>query len=136
MGTCFICGCTTPNKLSCSRHTRLNSQWKSCNNWRRKRGLAELSWPEYEAQRKHGRQISPKPRLFFEEDLIGPNIKWDGSDRSPCAKCEHGEKDKFRFGCAIRCEERVRYDESISRGVFWVKSAYSPMVLGAVELTR
>jgi hypothetical protein len=136
MGTCIVCGEPTSNKLACKDHTRLNSQWKSCNNWRKKKGLPQLTWAEYEAQRKHGREISPKPRLFFEEDLTGPTVVWDGSDRSPCAKCEHGEKDKFRFGCAIRCNERVKYDESISQGVFWVRSTYSPLMLGAVELTR
>jgi hypothetical protein len=133
--TCIVCGCETPNKLTCSLHTRLNSQWKSCNNWRRKRGLIELSWPEYQEQRRHGREISPKPRLFFAEDLVGPDVVWDGTDRSPCQKCSHFAKDKFRYGC-IKCPERSKFDEFISQGVFWVRSNYSNMVLGAVELSR
>jgi hypothetical protein len=135
MGTCIVCGEPTSNKLACKDHTRINSQWKSCNNWRRKKGLPELTWPEYEAQRQHGREISPKPRLFFAEDLTGPDVVWDGTDHSPCQKCSHFAKDKFRYGC-IKCSERSRYDEWISKGVCWINSAYSPMVLGAVELTR
>jgi hypothetical protein len=133
MGTCIVCGCETSNAVACKEHTRLNSQWKSCNNWRRRKGLTELSWHEYEVQRKHGREISPKPRLFFDEDLVGPNIKWDGKDRSPCIGCEHETKDKFRFGC-VKCVERWSY--AMSHGDLLSRTQYSNLHLNAVELSR
>jgi hypothetical protein len=133
MNRCLVCGCETSNKLACKVHTRLNSQWKSCNNWRKKRGLTQLTLQEYQIQREIGREKSPKPRLFTPQDCVGPNIKWDGKDRSPCRGCAHQEKDKFRYGC-VTCVERWLYSES--HGDYLGKTRYSNLQLSAVELSR
>jgi hypothetical protein len=135
MGICAVCGCSTPNPITCRQHSRINSQFKSCNNWRRKRGQPELSWEAYLQRRDEAHINRPKPRMFLPEDCTGPTVTWDGTDRSPCASCEHSLKDHSRWGC-IKCKERSRYDEWISRGVHLYASHYSQFDLTAVVCSR
>lgn len=135
MPLCAVCGCSTPNPITCKDHSRINSQWKSCNSWRRKRGQSELSWEAYLQRRDEAHINRPKPRLFEPQDMTGPTVTWDGTDRSPCANCEHGMKDHYRYGC-IKCQERSKFDEFISKGAFFVNSHYSHVDLNAVEFSR
>lgn len=118
MTLCAVCGKETTNKIACGRHTRLNSQWKSYNNNRRLRGQPELGIQDYIQNRK---KVKPRPRLFDKADLTGPTVVWDGTDRSPCAECEHGKKDHHRYGC-IKCEERHRF--AVSHGVDFITNPY------------
>ena len=135
MSQCMVCGCETPNRLTCSKHTRLNIQWKSCNNWRRKHQRPELTFHEYLQNRKSNSKSNAKPRMFEAEDCAGPTVIWDGHDGPPCEQgCAHQFKDKNRFGCAIKCQERHKY--AISHGPYQVQSHYSQLDLTAVVCSR
>jgi hypothetical protein len=133
MPKCQICGCETRNKVACPQHSRINSLWKSYNKIRERRGHAHITWPEYEQHRKKEFLRNPKPRLFRAEDMTGPDVVWDGTDRSPCQHCEHGNKDHGRYGC-IKCVERHRY--AVSHGDYLVRSHYSQVELTAVVCSR
>lgn len=107
---CIVCGVEIqpPNKITCSRHSRHNSAWKSYNKLMEKLGRPALTWEQYREHRAKHQEKKRRPRLFRPEDMTGPTVTWDGSDRSPCARCEHGMKDHHRYGC-VTCGERFKF---------------------------
>jgi len=110
MNKCVICGAPTENKVACQKHTRVNTQWKSYNSIRKTRGLPPMTWPEYEARLEEFFSCNQKkPSFFAPEDMDGPTVEWDGTDRSPCTQgCAHRLKNKDRFGC-VTCGERWKF---------------------------
>jgi hypothetical protein len=120
MPNCVICGAETPNRVACSLHIQLNSNWKCYNSLRGKRGLPPVTIEQYQEHRKRikNKGFYRRPSIFVADDIEGPTVVWNGQDQSPCAQgCAHRWKDKARYGC-VKCDERIRF-EAVTRAEFY-----------------